>query len=195
VKLQKQGGEVMTDAQIITLYQERSESAIGETEKRYGSYCHAIAMNILHSREDAEECVNDTLLKAWNSIPPQTPAILSSFLGKITRNISIDKYNARKAKKRQGDENSVPLSELEVCFPDLSNVENEVDTKILGQTIEKFLYTVKKNDRIFFVRRYWYNDSISAIAERFSAGESKVMVNLFRTRNKLKLYLQKEGLI
>jgi RNA polymerase sigma-70 factor (ECF subfamily) len=185
----------MTDAQIITLYQERCESAIGETERRYGSYCRTIAMNILHNNEDAEECVNDAFLKAWNSIPPQNPAILSSFLGKITRNISIDKYNARKAKKRKGDENSVPLSELEVCFPDLSNVENEVDTKILGQTIEEFLYTIKKNDRIFFVRRYWYSDSISAIAERFSVGESKVMVNLFRTRNKLKLYLQKEGLI
>jgi RNA polymerase sigma-70 factor (ECF subfamily) len=184
----------MTDTEIISLYQERSESAIDETQRQYGSYCQAIAMNILHNREDADEVVNDTFLKAWNSIPPQCPAIFSAFLGKITRNISINRYNARKTQKRSSDENAVSLSELVVCFPAATDVESEVDMKILGETIEKFLYTVKKNDRVFFVRRYWYNDSIAEIANRFSVGESRVTVSLCRTRKKLKLHLEKEGL-
>jgi len=155
-------------------------------------------MNILHNKEDADECVADTWFKAWNSIPPAHPKILSSFLGKITRNIAINKYNAKKAQKRIGDENAVFFSELEDCFPDfesLDGVEAKVDAKILSSSIEKFLNTVKKADRVFFIRRYWYNDSVRAIAERFNVGESKVMVNLFRTRNKLKQYLEKEGLI
>ncbi|MCL2634404.1 MAG: sigma-70 family RNA polymerase sigma factor [Oscillospiraceae bacterium] len=184
----------MTDMEILDLYRERSESAITETAKQYNSYCIAIAMNILHNREDAEECVNDTYFKAWNSIPPQCPVKFSSFLGRITRNLSINKYNARKAKKRNSGENALLLSELETCLPSADNVEKKIDEAILGETIDRFLSSVTRNERVFFVRRYWYNDSVADIAKRFSVGESKVAVSLFRTRKKLKAYLEKEGI-
>jgi len=192
----------MTDSQIIDLYLNRSEQAIKETSARYNNYCLTIAMNILQNLEDSEECVNDAYLKVWNAIPPARPEILSSFIGRIVRNLSLDRYKQKNAKKRSGDENALILSELELCIPvgngvaDLrSNVENEVDSAILTQEIERFLLAIKPNDRMFFVRRYWYNDSVIAIAKRFCVSQSKVMSSLFRTRNKLKATLQKEGII
>lgn len=184
----------MNDTEILNLYWARSESAISETARQYGSYCTAIAMNILRNNEDAEECVNDTYLKAWNAIPPQRPSILSSFLGRIARNISFDKYKARKAQKRSGDETALLLSELEDCIPDTHTVEDEFEANILEEAIENFLSTIQPNDRILFVRRYWYADSIAEISKRFDMSESKVKTSLFRTRNKLKQYLEKEGM-
>jgi len=185
----------MTDIEILELYQIRSESAISETAKQYGSYCTSIAMNILHNSQDAEECVNDALMKTWESIPPQRPEILSSFIGRITRNLSLNRYKSRKTQKRAGDETALLLSELEDCVPTVSNVEREVDMRILGGVIDGFLSDIKRDDRVFFMRRYWYNDSIADIAKRFNVSESKVMSSLFRTRNKLKIILEGEDLL
>ena len=183
----------MDDTAILDLYWERSESAISETAKHYGSFCSAIAMNILQNKEDAEECVNDTYLKAWNAIPPQRPSVFSSFLGRITRNLSLDRYKARKTQKRSGDETALLLSELDECIRSGSNVEDEAESEAVAKMIDEFLSRIEKNDRLFFVRRYWYADSIAAIAARFAVGESKVKTSLFRTRNKLKNYLESEG--
>jgi RNA polymerase sigma-70 factor (ECF subfamily) len=182
----------MTDEQILDLYESRNESAIRETARQYGAYCTAIAARILNNAQDAEETVNDTYLKAWNAIPPSRPAILSAFLGRITKNLSLDKYKSHKSAKR-GDSAALLLSELEACIPSRASVENEVDARILNETVEAFLDTISKADRLFFMRRYWHNDSIEAIAERFGVGQSRVMSSLFRTRNKLKAKLKKEG--
>jgi RNA polymerase sigma-70 factor (ECF subfamily) len=179
----------MTDKEILDLYEKRSETAISETANQYGAYCTAIAMNILKNKEDAEECVNDAYLNAWNAIPPARPALFSSFIGRITRNISLNKYKSRKSQKRRGDETALLLSELEACVPAESTVEAEVDMRILEQAIDDFLSALTRNDRLFFMRRYWYNDSVADIARRFSVSDSKVMSSLFRTRNKLKVKL------
>jgi len=185
----------MTDIEIIDLYWARSESAIYETAQQYNGFCTSISMNILNNRQDAEECVNDTFLRVWNAIPPQRPTVFSSFLGRITRNLSLDRYKARKAKKRSSDETALLLSELEDCIPSNKNVEDEVETRILEEAIDRFLTAAGKNDRVFFVRRYWFADSITEIAQRFSVTESKVKTSLFRTRQKLRIYLEKEGIM
>lgn len=185
----------MTDIELIELYCRRSESAIGETAKQYGTYCTTIAMNILHNKEDAEECVNDAYMGVWNSIPPERPAVFSSFIGKITRNLSLNRYRDKKVQKRGGGETALMLSELEGCIPSGRNVEDDVDVKILTEIIDRFLISIREEDMIFFVRRYWYGDSIIEIKERFSVSESKVKVSLHRTRNKLKEKLKKEGIM
>ena len=191
----------MDDAAIIDLYWARSETAIDETAKKYGGYCAKIAMNILQNHEDSEECVNDTYLKTWDAIPPQRPAIFISFLGRITRNLSLNRYKERNTKKRggnkNGDENKVGLllSELADCIPSGSNTETEYETELTAKTIDNFLYSVEQENRIIFVRRYWYADSVNSISERFNISESKVKSMLFRMRNKLKIYLEKEGVI
>ena len=184
----------MEDNIIINLYWERSESAINETAQKYGGYCTKIAMNILHNQEDAEECVNDTYLKTWNSIPIQRPAILISFLGRITRNLSLDKYKKCHTKKRGGYEIEILLSELEDCVSSGSNVETEYEAGSIAQVINNFLYSIEYENRIVFVRRYWYADSIEAIASRLGVSESKIKSMLFRTRKKLKNYLEKEDI-
>ena len=185
----------MTDLEILDLYWARSESAINETAQQYGTYCITIAMNILRNREDSEECVNDTYLNAWNAIPPQRPAVLSSFLGRIIRNLSLDRYKARNAEKRYGDETAVLLGELEDCIPSSKNVDDEIAIKALEKTIDSFLSGVSEPDRLFFMRRYWYADQITVIAQRFSVSESRVKTSLFRTRKNLKAVLEKEGVI
>jgi RNA polymerase sigma-70 factor (ECF subfamily) len=132
-------------------------------------------------------------LNAWNAIPPQRPVLLSPFLGRITRNLSLDRYKARKAQKRSGDETALLLSELESCIPSGRNVEEEVEAQILERAIDSFLSLIGKDDRMFFVRRYWYADPVAEIAERFAVSQSKVKTSLFRTRGKLKKYLESEG--
>ena len=185
----------LTDTAILDLYETRSESAIEETKKQYGAFCTAIAMRILHNKEDCEECVADTMLKAWNAIPPARPNVLSAFLAKIVKNLALDRYKAKTSQKRAGESGEVALmlSELEECVPCAENVESVVDSRILKESIAMFLTTVSVNDKAYFMRRYWYNESIAEIADRFSASESKVMSSLFRTRNKLKSFLEKEG--
>ena len=184
----------MDDNMILDLYWARSESAISETAQKYGGYCRKIAMNILQNSEDTGECVNDTYLRAWNTIPPQRPTVFSSFLGKIIRNLSLNKYREQRAKKRGGYEVALLLDELEDCIPSGDSVEAEYEAGVIAKTIDRFLYSIDSEGRIIFVRRYWHVDSIRSIAAHFQMSESKVKSMLFRTRNKLRIYLEKEGI-
>jgi RNA polymerase sigma factor (sigma-70 family) len=195
VKLQNQRQEViiLDDNEIVNLFFSRSESAINETSRKFDKYCSKIAMNILDNHEDADECVNDAYLNLWNRIPPERPVMFSAFLGRIVRNLSINKYKANKTKKRGGNEIFLLLSELEECIHSGSTVESEYDAKVVSQTINSFLKTIDSKVRIIFVRRYWYADSITDISSCFQMSESKVKSMLFRTRNKLHAYLIKEG--
>jgi RNA polymerase sigma-70 factor (ECF subfamily) len=180
---------------ILDLYWARSESAINETAKKYGSYCITIANNILQNNEDAEECVNDTYHKTWETIPPQRPTIFRAFLGKITRNLSLNKYKGQRAKKRDGNDIDLMYSELEDCIPSSNSVEMESETNQVIDAINSCLLSMDSENRLVFVRRYWYADSIQAIAARFQMSESKGKSMLFRTRNKLRTYLENEGVI
>ncbi|MCL2167252.1 MAG: sigma-70 family RNA polymerase sigma factor [Clostridiales bacterium] len=185
----------MDDEMILDLYWERSESAIDETAKKYEGYCAVIANNILNNKEDTEECVNDTYLKAWEGIPPQRPAIFRSFLGKITRNLALNKYKEQRSQKRGGGEVALLFSELEDCIPSSSNVELESEAGIVVNIINSFLMAMNNESRNVFVRRYWYADSVGAIASRYQMSESKVKSMLFRTRNTLKKHLENEGVV
>lgn len=185
----------MDDKQIVDLYWERSETAISETAQKYGRYCHYIAFNVLHNDEDSEECVNDTYLRAWNSIPPKEPKNLRTYLGKITRGLAINRYKMQSAQKRGGTTADIILSELEGCIPSGLTVEDALDEKLLIKSIEDFLRRQSTHKRNIFLRRYWYCESISQIAEDFCVSESKVTSILYRQRIKLKEHLEKEGII
>lgn len=182
----------MEDARIVDLYWERSESAILETSTKYGKYCHTIAYNILASHEDADESVNDTYLDAWNSMPPHRPSILSTFLGKITRRISIDKWRGRTAEKRGGGEIVLALDELSDCVPSDHNVEQAFELAELAKVIDNFVMTLPPMDRRVFICRYWYLDPISAISKQFGFSESKVKMMLHRQRRRLLSRLERE---
>ena len=181
----------MQDGQIVELYFARNEEAISATSAKYNSYCMQIAMNILHNREDSEECVNDTYLAAWNSIPPQRPEKLSAYLGKLTRNLSLNRYKSMNAARRGGGELALSLHELDECIADNSFIERGEED--MGKLISEFLYTQKKEMRQVFVRRYFHNDSIADISSRFEMSESKVKSMLHRTRLGLKDYLEEHG--
>jgi len=150
----------LTDMAIIELYWKRDQSALEQTAKLYGGYCFAIANGILGNREDAEECVSDTWLRAWNTIPPQRPHKLSLFLGKITRNLAFDKYKMNRAKKRGGTEMNLVLEELEDCLPTAACVEQIIDEQALVQMINIFLRGLPKRECDIFLLRYWYNKSL-----------------------------------
>lgn len=182
----------MSDSDIIVLYWGRNESAISETARQYGGYCYSIAYNILGSKEDSDECVNDTWLKAWNAIPPQRPNKLSSFLGRITRNLSFDKYKAIAAKKRGGGEIMLAINELEECVQSAGTVEQVITDAELGKIINRFLHTLPERECNVFLSRYWYGNPLSKIATIFSMKENNVKASLFRSRVKLKAYLEKE---
>lgn len=184
----------MDDSQIIELYWNRSEDAIAHTDQKYGSYCRRISMNILHNQQDAEECVSDAYLGVWNAIPPQRPSIFSAFLGKITRNISLHRWQKNHAAKRGGGETGVLLSELEECLPASDSLEETVDARALGGLLSSFLDTLTKEQRAVFVRRYWFADPIEEIAARTGMSASKATSMLFRLRKKLRAYLIKEGI-
>ena len=179
----------MEDSLIIDLYWQRSERAISETDQKYGSYCRSIAYGILNCREDTEECVSDTWLRAWEAMPPQRPNKLSAFLGRITRNLALDRWDYYHAAKRSGSFDLV-LSELSEFIPSPRDDFAQLE---LTQLLNDFLRTLPKSNRTLFLRRYWYCDSISQLARRYGMGESAVKSSLFRTRNKLKVYLEKEG--
>ena len=185
----------MDDTQIVELYWARKESAIEETEAKYGSYCRSIAGNILNNQDDAEECVNDTWLGAWNSMPPHRPSVLSTFLGKLTRRISIDKWRRTTAKKRGDGQLPLVLAELEDCVSDGKSIEEETERKLLAEIIATFVKSLPETEQKIFLCRYWYMDSVSAIATRFRFSESKVKSMLYRTREKLRTCLEKEGLV
>ncbi len=166
-----------------------------ETAAKYGKYCFSIAKNILPSREDAQECVNDTYLDAWNSIPPHRPASLALFLGKITRRICIDRWRQQNARKRGGGETALALEELYQCVPDGCDAEQEYEKRELSRTINTFVKTLPGPEQRIFLCRYWYMDSIKDISKRFHYSESKVKSMLHRTRDKLKAELSKEGYV
>lgn len=183
----------MEDSTIIDLYWARQEQALEETDRKYGSYCWTIAHNVLRNRQDTEECVNDTWLKAWNAMPPQRPAILSSFLGTITRNLSLDRYKASRTGKRGGGRVLVALEELEECIPGRGDVEQALADAELARTIDRFLRKLPEKDCCIFLRRYWYVDSMQEIARRYHMAEGTVKSSLHRTRKKLREYLEREG--
>lgn len=183
----------MEDAGIVRLYWERSERALAETAAKYGNYCYSIAYHILDSKEDAEESVNDTYHDAWNSIPPHRPSILSTFLGKITRRISIDKWRNRNAKKRGGGEMPLVLDELQECITDDKSVEKAYERQHLSEVINRFVKSLPETEQKVFLCRYWYMDPVAEIGRQFGFSESKVKSMLHRTREKLRLVLSKEG--
>ena len=183
----------MEDVQIIQLYQNRNQAAILETDRKYGSYCLTISMNLLGIREDAEECVNDTWLHAWNAMPPHRPSLLSTFLGKITRNLSFDLYRKMHRKKRGGSQMDAVLDELEECVSGKDDIERQWEMKELIAEINQFLQKLPEEKRCMFVLRYWYVDSIGEIADRLGRSENYVSVTLNRIRGKLHTHLTERG--
>ena len=174
----------MQDEQIVALYWDRKEDAIRQTQQKYGAYLSKIAYNILPDFEDSEECVNDAYLAAWNSIPPNRPERLSAYLGKLTRNLSLNRLKSMKASKRGGGEFALSLDELEDCV-----AENIDDTEQLGKYISEFLFSQPKDVRQVFVRRYFYSDSIADISKLFGMSESRIKSMLHRTRQRLQSFL------
>jgi len=187
------GGNQMEDREIVALYWERNEKAITESENKYGRYCYSIALNILRNHEDSEECVNDTYAKAWNSIPPKKPEKLSVFLGKITRNLALDVLDKLSAKKRGSTEITLVLDEISECIPSPNYTEKEIDNRALAENLSSFLKTLTSENRKIFLQRYWYMMPIKEIAKENSFTESKVKMSLMRTRENLKIFLEKEG--
>ena len=189
----------MEDNQIVDLYRERDERAISENDAKYRRYCVQIAMNILENAQDAEECVNDTYLQAWNTIPPGSPDKLGVFLGKITRNLSLERYKAKKTAKRGNSLFLVSLDELSECVPDGSTgfgsgFDDEAEASRIGECVNKFLRKQSGEVRDIFICRYFYSDSIWEICRRFGHSENKVKSLLHRTRRKLKKFLESEGI-
>lgn len=178
----------MEDRQIVMLFHQRSETAIGELDKKYGKLCRTLAYGILGSREDAEECVNDAYLGAWNAIPPARPDPLRPYLCRIVRNLSLKARDRREAAKRSSPYD-VALQELEECLPAAGTVEGELAAKELTAMLRDFLDALKREDRILFLRRYWFSDSYAQIARRMGLTEKNVSVRLSRLRRKLKDYL------
>lgn len=182
----------MDDQQIIGLFLTRDESAIKETETKYGKLCLRICQNILGNPEDAEECVQDTYLTVWNQIPPTQPHNFSAFLCRIARNLALKKLEYSSAAKRSAHM-CIPLSEIEAFLPDC-NISFNLEDEELGAVISAFLRNEKDVNRNVFLRRYWFFDSVSDIAKQYSFSENKVKSMLFRTRNRLRDYLIKEGI-
>ncbi|MBQ8310262.1 MAG: sigma-70 family RNA polymerase sigma factor [Clostridia bacterium] len=185
----------MDDHKIVTLYWQRDESAIAETQRKYGRFCYAIAYNLLQNHEDAEECENDTYLDAWNTMPPQKPAILSSFLGMITRRRALDRYRIKRAQKRGGDAVHLSFEELEECIATPKSLDDEITAEELASALNRFLLSLPARECDVFLRRYWFFDAVRDICEMYGYGESKVKMMLKRTRDKLAAYLEKEGFL
>lgn len=183
----------MEDNRIVELYWQRSESAIYETQCKYGHYCFSIASNILPTREDAEESVNDTYMAAWNAMPPNRPNVLSTFLGKLTRRISIDRWRNLTADKRGGSTVTVALDELTECIPSHSNPVTEVEARELAAAINRFLDALPYTERKVFLMRYFDLARLGDIEAAFKMSNGKVKSMLHRTRGKLREYLKKEG--
>ncbi len=182
----------MTDEMIIDLFFERSEQAISELDKRHGGAVGRVALNILGDVEDAKECVNDTWLGAWNSIPPNRPSPLRTYVCKIARNLATKRYHADRARKRSS-QYDLALDELADCLPDSGSVEDEAAAKELAEIINAFLDTLTYEDKFLFMRRYWYADSLSDIAAMAGMSYNNAAVRLFRVKEKLRRILEKEG--
>jgi len=185
----------MDDNSIIELYFSRSEDAIRETDRKYGRYCRRIAENILSDSEETEECVNDTYLDVWNSIPPERPVSLRAFAGRITRNNAINLFRRSRREKRGGGQTDAVLSELYECTDRSSDVEMLCDSRVLADEIAEFLRGCSREKRIVFVQRYWYLMSIREISVKNNIKENQVKSILFRMRAGLKKHLKNRGLI
>ena len=183
----------MEDDRIIDLYWERDQGAITETASKYGGFLWNISWNILRSHGDAEECVNDTYLRTWNAIPPARPTAFRAWLGRITRNLSLDRWKQSKAEKRGGDRVEVLLGELDDCLPAPNETEKHLEDQEIAALISAFLRTLPKENRLMFLRRYWYGEAVSDIAARLNCGEPRVKSALHRTRKALRAYLENEG--
>lgn len=185
----------MKDSDIVELYWTRAENAIAETALKYGKYCYAIALNILFNTEDAEESVNDAYLGAWNTMPPHRPSILSTFLGKITRRIALNKWRDKNADKRGRGEIALVLDELKDCIPSSNDVEREIQMAELEKAVSSFVKALPNSERWVFICRYWYLEPIPTICKRFGYSQSKVKSMLHRTRAKLMISLKEEDVI
>ena len=184
----------MEDKQIVDLYWQRSDQAISESDRKYGRYCHTIACHICEAEEDAEECVNDTWLRAWNLMPDRRPAVLSAFLGRITRNLAIDSLRTKNRLRRGGGETVFALDELEECIPGGTDPAQAAEEKELEAAVGRFVSGLPEADRKIFVLRYWYLAPLDEIAEKLRFSRGKVKSSLFRTRKKLRARLREEGL-
>lgn len=183
----------MEDSAIIDLYWQRDQSAISETDVKYGSFLRNISWNILRSHGDAEECVNDTYLRTWNAIPPTRPSAFQAWLGRIARNLSLDRWKQSKAQKRGGDSMEILLGELDECVPAPRGTEQALEDQELADLISAFLQTLPAESRIIFLQRYWCGQDLDDIARKLDCGQGKVKSSLFRTRKALRAYLRQEG--
>lgn len=184
----------MDDSQILDLYWERNPDAVLQTDRKYGLYCRQVSFNILRSREDAEECVNDSWLKAWHSIPPTKPRHLRAYLAKLTRNVSLDRWDQLQARKRGGGRTTLLLSELSDCIPAAATVEQALEDRTISAAVSAWLRQQSPRNRVAFVRRYWYADSLSAVAKRVGLSEGGTKSLLHRLRRSLKDHLEQEGI-
>lgn len=179
---------MMDDQSIVQLFFERSERALAELDAKYGKLCHTLSRNILNSRQDAEECVNDAYLGVWNTVPPARPDPLRAYLCKIVRNVSLKLYHRKRAEKRNSAYD-VAMQELEDCLPAPNTVEAELEAKELARVIEGFLDTLSGENRVIFLRRYWFSDPYADIAKRTGISEKSVSMRLVRIRKQMRQYL------
>ena len=184
-----------TDKELLALFQARDQKALAETEKRFGGYCYTVAYNILGNAQDAEECVNDTLMRVWEAIPPAQPDDLYAYIAAITRNLARNRYKHLHVQKRGGAESELALDELVQMPASGESVEEQVDARGLGVALNRFLSTLPEKQRIMFVRRYWYGMPVNEVAAEQHLPKGTVTVTLMRIRKKLQSYLQKEGLL
>lgn len=184
----------MEDSQILDLYWERNPEAISQTDQKYGAYCRQVSFQILRSREDSEECVNDTWLRAWNAMPPQRPGYLQAFLGKLTRNLSLDRWEHNRALKRGGGRTNLLLSELGDCIPAAGSLEQTMEDRAVSASISRWLRKQTSRNRVAFVRRYWYGDTLTQVAKRLGLSEGGTKSLLHRLRQSLKDHLEQEGI-
>lgn len=179
----------MEDLAIVELYWARDQRAITETDRKYGSFCAALARNILASVQDAEECVNDTWHRAWVTMPPQRPGSLRAYLGRIVRNLAIDRWRKNKAQKR-GEGLDVMLSELEGCLPGGTSPERELENREITRAIEGWLTTLSREERAIFLRRYWHAVPVAELAQSWGCTPNRMSQRLLRLRTSLRRYLE-----
>lgn len=184
----------MDDNQILDLYWSRSEDAILETDKKYGSFCFQVSFQILRNTQDADECVNDTWMKAWNAMPPQRPGKLQAFLGKLARNLALDRWDKAQAQKRGGGRTALLLSELADCIPARETVEGAMEDQAIAAAISAWLRQQTPKNRVAFIRRYWYADTTTQVAKRVGLTEGGTKSLLHRLRSSLREHLEQEGI-
>lgn len=184
----------MDDSKIVDLYWARSDSAIAETAKKFGAYCRTIAYNVLQDPEDSDECVNDTYMRAWNSMPDKRPPALAPYLGRITRNLALSRVADKNRLKRGGGEVALALDELNECTASAYSLEREVENRELAAALNRFLAQLPETERALFVSRYWFLAPVAELSKKFGFSESKTASMLHRTRGKLRRFLIEEGL-